>query len=149
MDLTDFVTESNRIEGINRDPLPEEITAHKKLLAYPVITVAALADFVATIQPGARLRRSVGMDVRVGSHTAPPGGTRIEARLMDLLNTAIRAGKRPAGAYSVHLAYEDLHPFMDGNGRSGRVLWLWMMGGKAPIGFLRQFYYDTLENSRP
>jgi hypothetical protein len=35
-------------------------------------------------------------------------------------------------------------PTTDGNGRSGRALWLWCMRGRAPLGFLHQFYYQTL-----
>jgi Fic family protein len=37
---------------------------------------------------------------------------------------------------------------MDGNGRSGRAIWLWQMlrqEGGAPLGFLHHFYYQTLE----
>ncbi len=142
--LEDFVRESNRIENINRDPTGAEIEAHTRILALPCIEVFDLEVFVATVQPGAVLRRSPSQNVRVGTHIAPPGGPEIEVRLENIL-----AHMDQHGAYKTHLAYENLRPFMDGNRRSGRVLWLWMMGGKAPIGFLRQFYYDTLENSRP
>ena len=53
----------------------------------------------------------------------------------------------------VHLSgrcrYETLHPFMDGNGRSGRILWAWQMieHNIAPglsLGFLHAYYYQTL-----
>ena len=39
---------------------------------------------------------------------------------------------------------------MDGNGRSGRVLWLYNMGGieRVPLGFLHTFYYQALDASR-
>ena len=141
--LEDFVRESNRIEGILRDPTGREITAHKALLALDRITVGNLEVFVMGIQPDAVLRREVGLNVRVGNHIAPAGGPEIEGRLENIL-----AHMDKHGAYKTHLAYEDLHPFTDGNGRSGRALWLWQMGGEAPIGFLHRFYYQTLDAQR-
>jgi len=138
--LEDFITESNRIEGINRDPTQEEISAHEVLLANKEITVKDLEAFVSIIQPGAVLRSRPGLDVRVGNYYPPPGGPEIELRLEELLRTAYPV----INSYPTHLAYEQLHPFTDGNGRSGRTLWLWQIGGKAPLGFLHSFYYQTL-----
>jgi len=139
MNLLDFVRESNRIEGIMRDPLPREIDAHQKFLLLSAIWVSDLEKFVETIQPGARLRERAGMDVRVGGHVPPRGGHEIPERLEALLQ-----GAKKNGPYATHIAYEELHPFIDGNGRSGRVLWLWMMR-EAPLGFLHKFYYQTLD----
>ena len=142
-ELVDFVRESNRIEGILRDPTEDEIAAHRLLIALDKIAVPDLEIFVAVVQPGARLRRQHGWNVQVGNHVAPPGGPAIEASLVDML-----ISMEWRGAYETHLAYEDLHPFTDGNGRSGRVLWLRQMDGHAPIGFLHRFYYQTLDASR-
>ncbi len=83
--------------------------------------------------------------MRVGNHIAPPGGAGIVAGLNKILD-AIE--QNSLDAYEAHVAYEDLHPFTDGNGRSGRALWLWMKGGQAPLGFLHEFYYQALEHSR-
>lgn len=138
MDLSDFVRESNRIERIVRDPTTEEIAAHERFLSIGP-NIDTIVEFVTAVQPDAHLRDRHGMDVRVGAFLPPPGGPHIRQQLGDLLSTA-------RDPYWVHHLYETLHPFTDGNGRSGRVLWLWMMGGihRAPLGFLHHWYYQSL-----
>lgn len=138
-ELIDFIRESNRIEGITRDPSDREVDAHQRFLGLTEITALDLENFVAEVAQ-AELRCREGMDVRVGNHIAPPGGPEIVDALEHIL-----ANMATAGPYRTHCHYETLHPFMDGNGRSGRVLWLWQMGGEAPLGFLHRFYYQTLE----
>lgn len=140
--LVDFVTESNRIEGIIRPPTMEELVVHEAFLALTKPGVADMTSLVFVLQPGALLRDQVGRDVRVGNYYPPPGGLHVRNDLRLLLG---RLGEHTP--HSAHLAYEALHPFTDGNGRSGRALWLWMMRGDAPLGFLHHFYYQTLRAS--
>ena len=75
----------------------------------------------------------------------PKGGEHILAQLQALV-TAINAEK--VSPWEAHVQYETLHPFTDGNGRSGRVLWYWMMRNtsRVDLGFLHAFYYQTLNN---
>ena len=119
--LRDFVRESNRIENI-KDTIGRDIEAHERLLALEKVRVPDLEMFVRTITRDHVLRDKVGLDVRVGSYTPPPGGSEIRTNLHALLFTT--DSRSPL---ENHLLYEALHPFTDGNGRSGRALWLWQM----------------------
>lgn len=143
--LEDFVRESNRIERID-GVSPGDLAAHERLLALPTLQVTDIEDFVRMVA-GASLRSHLGMNVRVGNHYPPRGGPEIIKSLGHILENA-RRGDTRAQCFAVHCQYEKIHPFMDGNGRSGRAIWLWMMGGieKAPLGFLHHFYYQSLDS---
>lgn len=146
LQLEDFVRESNRIERIYRDPTPQEITATREFLKFPLISVASLEGLISIYAPGHQLRDKLGLNVRIGYYLPPAGGPEIREALEDLL-ALVRL--RKISAYRAHVEYEMLHPFTDGNGRSGRALWAWDMyrRGADPftLGFLHNFYYQTLQ----
>jgi hypothetical protein len=147
--FVNFIRESNRIEGILRDPTEDEIAAHEQLLGVVQLTPTTVGDFQAVIAPGMPIRRHKGMNVRVGNHVAPEGGPSIVGRLRRILDKANRASDSP---WRVHVAFETLHPCMDGNGRTGRAIWAWQMQGLGhdpfALPFLHRFYYQTLDASR-
>jgi hypothetical protein len=147
--LAAFVRESNRIEGIIRAPTDKEVKAHQTLIARKRVKVEHVTALVAVCQPSAVLRATADVPgVRVGSHIAPPSGPKIVEAFEGLLRRIANDAVTP---WAAHVEYETLHPYTDGNGRSGRAVWLWHMTLKGQqhralaLGFLHAFYYQTLE----
>ena len=147
MNIKGFVAESNRIEGILRKPTNAEIEEHERFVALDKLTVEEVRRFLSVYQPDAELRDRIGMDVRVGRYHPPPGSGRIILDLDLLLDDINKEIVDPDRA---HALYETLHPFTDGNGRSGRAIWYWMMRDNPmrTLGFLHAFYYQTLQRRR-
>lgn len=150
MDYHQFVLESNRIEGILRPPTTEELNATRSFICGGMPSVESLSALALVYAPEVgELRVRDTMNVRVGSHVAPRGGPHIRANLAALLRTI-----GASSPFDFHVAYETLHPFMDGNGRTGRALWAWQMAhdpsklAMLNLGFLHAFYYQTLSAQR-
>jgi hypothetical protein len=165
-----FIEESNRIEGWRDGAWDErQQDVMLRFLATRPLTIHDLWS-IARVAPGVestmQIRAEPGLNVVITGrrrdevvvlHEPPPGGPEVLRRLeavVQAVNTGEEAPHYEWSVYEMHVAFETLHPFTDGNGRAGRALWLWMMlrynidPGALVRGFLHTWYYQSLRADR-
>lgn len=149
-----LIAESNAIEGIyNPVEIEQSLVAWDYLIKYKINlthgVICKVQKIITLHQPelaGPKrgyYRDLTQINVRVGNYTAPHYSA--VQGLMDnwLLDYA---GLEP---FEAHRRFEAIHPFVDGNGRTGRMLMWWqeVKAGKAPTiinADERQAYYKKL-----
>lgn len=137
--LKDFVQESLNIESIFREPTQEELEETHKFIHSPQLFIPDVIQHVKVFQPNAVLRTDASHRVFIGGREAPVGGEYLVDELSSILDRN--------DPWMVHTHYEYLHPFTDGNGRSGRAIWANKMlkqGYQLEYKFLQMYYYQTL-----
>lgn len=132
--VKEFIHQSNLIEDIN-DPQEDEqsyiawliINGEPKKLTHGIICkvqkVITLHD--ERLSPGSRgyYRDLIGYEVQVGGYIAP--SARMVPHLMDNWILDYADPTKDFDPKLAHIRFEAIHPFADGNGRTGRMVLNW------------------------
>jgi hypothetical protein len=138
--LMEFAKESNRIDGITNAEANERM--FEKLCVFlklETLTVENVCEF----NEWGVLRDKEGMNVRVGNFYPEKGGLKLFYEFEDLIESI-----ESLDSFDAHKQFELIHPFTDGNGPTGRAIWLWQMVNQnnydLSLGFLHKHYYQSL-----
>jgi len=151
-DLELAIRESNEIECVPNTGfgIIDHIEAGRYMLA--CVRQGRLAEpkplhhllFMNTPLPGIGPGEYRDVRVSVGEHI-PPAPALVPALMSNwLLDYTKESAKTP---WFMHAWFEDIHPFIDGNGRVGRLVWwnLSLLRGEEPEVIMAQEKYDYYE----
>lgn len=155
--LKKYIRESNKIEGIHSETeVIQSLIAWDYLQALTTINqtdICAIQKIITANQTNLLgnqrgFYRNVSMiNVRVGSYVAPDY-SEVAQLMADWFNDWLKMTPLIA-----HIRFETIHPFVDGNGRVGRMLYWWqcVKAGRVPTLYTNQkklFYYNLFDSKR-
>ena len=166
--IANFLAESNRIEGYEFAPSLYLAALRGRPVDIPHVTNSVAAWKYVTKHNRSELRfadllhlfqrqmngllsmNELGgyrkCQVRVGPHVPPPPEhlPRLMDRFMAMFN------EQAADPLTLHYEFEWIHPFVDGNGRTGRLLWAWdlMRRGNSIYPILDHYGTDDFHTQR-
>lgn len=149
-DMTEHIRQSNLIENIDdKRQDKRSLKAWEWLEKQEVISIPVLLELHAKITSTQLPAHEAGqfrkVDVWIGGHIAPPPAEAKRLAIKVLRDLDERWDKIVPEA--LHINFEKAHPFVDGNGRTGRMLMWWhqVKLGKEPMLISwanRRAYYD-------
>ena len=139
-------------EEFDEERIARHITALTKFLSVSPPTESSLLEAHRTMmkgQPHAQPGQYRTVNVRVGLYRAPEHA-RVKELTARMFRYTRRTGDHPiAAAAWTHAQFEAIHPFADGNGRTGRAMIQAIIGQPLPVSQWiverRQQYYSMLE----
>lgn len=145
--LEKFMLESNSIEG-ECDLNPNDIKVAKEVTEKGIKSLKHLQKLHGMLTEHLQANwsgRWRTVNVRVGLYKPPPSQEVPELMLQYWRNFS------HMNAWQAHNEFEHIHPFVDFNGRMGRLIWLSKAvreGYNFRLSFLQKYYYQTLDNTR-
>src|SRR6266508_3688 len=156
------VTERSRREVLNYFTALRFVERHQRQAKITHDSVLELHAIIASeIMDQGRAGRYRDIRVRVGSYLPPPPEqvSGLMKELLDWWNKDAAQWSPVLSSAVIHYRFEEIHPFADGNGRTGRALALWELYRRGfdtqHIFSVDEFYwedrpryYDALETAR-
>lgn len=144
-----LAAESRAIEGLGSSA--EDATRLEDFV-HGELTMDTVKGFC-WAEAGAPLRIEPWQNVTIGERLCPTGGTAVAQALVGILEE-VRAARGEPPKWETHAKFLWWHPFMDGNGRTGRAIWLWQASRNwrswqlvEMLPLLQCLYYEALSAS--